>query len=71
MPVKAFRNVKASTKENIVFDALLERLKEQWEESNELVILLGNFMCNNAEIDAMLLKHDGIFIIDFKDYAVL
>lgn len=69
MPVKAFRNVKASTKENIVFDALLERLKEQWEESNELVILLGNFMCNNAEIDAMLLKHDGIFIIDFKDYA--
>lgn len=69
MPVKAYRNIKASTKENKIFDLFLNKLKEVWEESSELVILLGNFTYNNTELDAMLVKRDGIFIIDFKDYS--
>ncbi len=69
MPVKAFRNAKASTKENIIFDLFLDKLKERWEESNELIIVLSNFFYNNVEIDAMLIKRDAILIIDFKDYS--
>ncbi len=70
MPVKAFINSRfATTHENQIFDDLLKRLKERWEDSEEHIVLLGNFFYNNRDIDAMLLKRDGIIVIDFKDYG--
>lgn len=70
MPVKAFLNRKFNnTHENIIFDELINRLKSRWDNSNDLVVIIGNFYYNNKEIDAMLIKSDSIIIIDFKDYA--
>jgi len=70
MPVKAFLNSKFSnTHENIIFDELIKRLEERWSNSEELVILIGNFFYNNKDIDAMLIKKDSIILIDFKDYG--
>ncbi len=70
MQVKAFLNSRFSTThENQIFDELLKRLKERWNDSDESVILLGNFFYNNRDIDATLIKRDAIIVVDFKDYG--
>ena len=70
MPVRAFLNSRfATTQENQIFDELLKRLNERWKNSDEHILLLGNFFYNNRDIDAMLIKRDGIIVIDFKDYS--
>ncbi|MBD2298387.1 nuclease-related domain-containing protein [Nostoc sp. FACHB-190] len=58
-----------TTHENRIFDALLKELKQNWADSEELLILLGNFYCNGSEIDAAILKRKSITVIDFKDYG--
>ena len=69
MPVSAYRTQPfQTTHENRAFDALYGELKRVWQESEELVVLLGNFYCQGSEIDAAVLKHDSISVIDFKDY---
>jgi len=57
MPIKVYRNTKFSTTpENKIFDELIENLKKQWENSSELILLLGNFYCKGTEIDALIVK---------------
>lgn len=69
MPVRAYRTQPfQTTHENRAFDALYGELKRVWQESEELVVLLGNFYCQGSEIDAAVLKRDSISVIDFKDY---
>ncbi|AUS98968.1 hypothetical protein CLI64_00315 [Nostoc sp. CENA543] len=58
-----------TTHENRIFDALLKELEQNWADSEELLILLGNFYCNGSEIDATILKRKSITVIDFKDYG--
>ncbi len=58
-----------TTHENRIFDALLGKLEEIWGNSEDMVILLGNFHCQGSEIDAAILKKDSITVIDFKDYG--
>lgn len=58
-----------TTHENRIFDALLGRLEEVWGNSEDIVLLLGNFHCQGSEIDAAILKKDSITVIDFKDYG--
>ena len=58
-----------TTHENRIFDALLGKLEEVWGNSEDIVLLLGNFHCQGSEIDAAILKKDSITVIDFKDYG--
>lgn len=70
MPVKAFLNSRfVTTQENQIFDELFNRLSEELNNSDELILLLGNFFYNSRDIDAMLIKRDAIIVIDFKDYS--
>lgn len=70
MPVKIFRNEKfESSHENIIFDEMINRLENQWANSNDLVIMLGNFNTNGTQIDAVIIKKDSISVIDFKNYG--
>lgn len=70
MPFKAFLNKKFdTTHENVFFDELIEKFSKEWNKSNNLVVLLGNFYFNNRDIDAMVIKNDAIIVIDFKDYG--
>lgn len=72
MAVQAYRSQPyTTTHENRIFDALLVKLEEVWGNSEDLVLLLGNFYCQGSEIDAAVLKKDSITVIDFKDYGGL
>ena len=70
MPVTAYRaRPFRTTHENRVFDGLLSRLVQVWGNSDEYIVLLGNFYCNNSEIDAAVIKRDSVSVIDFKNYG--
>ena len=72
MVIQAYRTQPyATTHENRIFDALLNRLEEVWGSLEEIVLLLGNFQCQGYEIDAAVLKKHSITVIDFKDYGGL
>ncbi|BAZ51954.1 hypothetical protein NIES4103_46130 [Nostoc sp. NIES-4103] len=69
MVVRAYRTRPfETTHENRIFDALLHKLEQVWGDSEELIILLGNFYCYGSDIDAAILKRNSITVIDFKDY---
>lgn len=70
MAFKAYLNSKfQTTHENQIFDELIKRLHAKYKDTPESVALLGNFFYNNRDIDAMIIKPDGVIIIDFKDYG--
>ena len=70
MPVRAYRTRPyETTHENRAFDSLLSALEESWGEEEELIVLLGNLYCQGSEIDAAIIKHRSITVIDFKDYG--
>jgi hypothetical protein len=70
MPVKIFRNEKfETTHENIIFDEMIRQLESQWANSNDLIIMMGNFYTNGTQIDAVIIKKDSISVIDFKNYG--
>ena len=37
--------------------------------SREDVRVIGNVACNGCQMDALVLRHSSIIIIDFKDYG--
>ncbi len=70
MTVQVYRTQPyATTHENRLFDALRKELARAWGDSEDLIILLGNFYCHGSEIDAAILKKNSIIIIEFKDYG--
>jgi hypothetical protein len=70
MTVQAFRTQAfETTHENRAFDSLLSELHRVWGDTDENITLMGNFFCRGSEIDAAVLKRDGITVIDFKDYG--
>jgi len=50
---------------------MFERLQIKLETcfSGEKGVLIGNVFCNGGELDALLLKKDGIVVIEMKDYS--
>ena len=70
MTIRAYRTQPfETTHENRVFDTLLKELQRAWGNSEEIVLLLGNFHCVGSEIDAAVVKRDSITVIDFKNYG--
>lgn len=57
------------THENKFFNILYDRLKSNWESKPDQLHLLGNFLVNGQEIDALIIKNNAIIVIDFKDYG--
>ncbi len=70
MPIKAYRSGPFRyTHENRAFDKLYRELESVWGQSDELVVLLGNFYCGGRELDAAVLRCNSITLIDFKNYG--
>ena len=70
MTVQVYRTQPyTTTHENYIFDSLRKELARAWGDSEDLIILLGNFYCHGSEIDAAILKKNSIIIIEFKDYG--
>ncbi|WP_293353350.1 MULTISPECIES: NERD domain-containing protein [unclassified Microcoleus] len=70
MTVQVYRTQSyKTTHENRLFDDLGNELERVWGDSDDLIILLGNFYCQGSEIDAAILKKNSITVIDFKDYG--
>ncbi|MEG4011750.1 MULTISPECIES: NERD domain-containing protein [unclassified Microcoleus] len=70
MTVQVYRtHAYGTTHENRIFDALANELKRVWADSDDLIILLGNFYCDGSEIDAAVMKRNSITVIEFKDYG--
>ena len=70
MTVSAYIGEKfTTTHENQAFNELYRRLLTEWQESDEEIVLLGNFFCEGNELDCAVLKKDSITVIDFKNYG--
>jgi len=44
-------------------------LEKHWGQSDDLILLLGNFVAGGAEIDLAVVKKDSLTIIDLKNYG--
>lgn len=44
-------------------------IKNVYQQSDKFYTLIGNIRCNGHQIDALLLAHDKLIVIDFKDYG--
>lgn len=70
MPFKSFISEKfETTHENEFFEQLEHLLGNEYNESQELVLLLGNVMCNGSSIDAIVLKNGCFAILECKNYG--
>ena len=70
MPLKVYIGEKFSyNHETKIFDSLIKKLKEEYDKSDELIILIGNYYYNNQEIDATIIKKNTVIVIDFKKYG--
>jgi hypothetical protein len=51
------------------FETLSEILKQKFDRYEESHFLIGNPSFDNRDIDAVFIKHDGITVIEFKNYG--
>jgi DEAD/DEAH box helicase domain-containing protein len=58
-----------TTAEREIFDKVVEELHKEFDNKQELGVLIGNFSCEGKDIDAIFIKPDAIIIIDFKNYG--
>lgn len=70
MGFKAFRGSSFNhSHENQAFNALYDMLSAEWEERDEQLYLFGNFFVAGKEFDALIVKHNAIIVIDFKNFG--
>lgn len=70
MPVKIIisRNFD-HTHERVLFDEFCKKLYRQFHEGDDLYICIGNLHVEGRELDALLIKKDGITVFEFKNYG--
>ncbi|MHA2784296.1 AAA family ATPase [Vibrio harveyi] len=57
------------THENKVFNRLYDLLYQAWGNRDESLHLIGNVYVAGRPVDALVVKHNAIVVIDFKDYG--
>ncbi len=57
------------THEREDFRALCEQLKKYGEYTKGLCVLIANYNVSGCELDAILIKRDGVVGIELKDYG--
>lgn len=58
------------THEREEFRNLCVQLKNRYySSSDEMCILIGNYNIGDVELDALIIKDDGIVLVEFKDYG--
>lgn len=70
MAVRCVRSSKFDTiHENRFWNKLKSVLDEEFSNSQEDLLLVGNIIIDGKQIDALCIKNDAIVVIDFKDYS--
>lgn len=70
MALKAFRGRPFEhTHENRAFNDLFDALQQHCITTEQDWYLLGNFYVGSRELDAMVIKHNALIIIDFKEFS--
>jgi len=68
--LKAFRGRPFEhTHENRAFNDLFDALQQHCITTEQDWYLLGNFYVGSRELDAMVIKHNALIIIDFKEFS--
>ncbi|MEL4483383.1 AAA family ATPase [Shewanella algae] len=57
------------THENKVFNRLYDLLYQAWGDRDDSLHLIGNVYVAGRPVDALVIKHNAIVVIDFKDYG--
>lgn len=57
------------TYENVLFDEIHRELGALWEGKDNPAFIIGNFNCQEKEIDAVFIKNNAIVILEFKNYG--
>lgn len=58
-----------NTAEREQFRVLCNKLKNKYENSEKLCLLIANYNIYDSELDAIFIKNDAICIIEFKNYG--
>lgn len=70
MPIIEYRAQEfETTHERQFIDEFVARLNQEYPNEDETVILLENYICSSNQIDATVLKKDGIIVLEFKNYG--
>ena len=70
MPVFVYKAQEfETTHERQVIDEIISMLKKEYDEIGEIIILLENYICGSNQIDATIIKKDGIIVLEFKNYG--
>lgn len=58
------------THEREQFRKLCVLLKERYYSSpDEMCIFIGNFNIGDVELDGIIIKNEGVAVVEFKDYG--
>jgi superfamily I DNA/RNA helicase len=70
MPFKAFLPAAFShTHENVMFDALVQTLTNEFHSHPQPHYLIGNMLFENEDFDAILIKPNAICVVEMKNYG--
>lgn len=58
-----------STAEREQFRLLCKKMKSKYFKSEHLYLLIANYNIYDSELDAIVIKHDAILAIEFKNYG--
>ena len=69
MPIRSYLIQQfENTHENQFFRAVTRKLRNTYQDSAGLHILIGNLSCNGHQIDCLYISNGKIIVIDFKNY---
>lgn len=58
-----------TTPEREQFRLLCKKMKSQYSKSEYFYLLVGNYNIFDSELDAIIVKHDAIIAVEFKNYG--
>lgn len=58
-----------NTAEREQFRLLCKKMKSKFAKSDNFYLMIGNYNIHDSELDAIVIKHDGIIAVEFKNYG--
>lgn len=58
-----------TTAEREQFRLLCKKMRSKYSKSEDFYLLIGNYNIFDSELDAIVIKHDSIIAIEFKNYG--
>ena len=58
-----------NTAEREQFRLLCKKMKSKFAKSDSFYLMIGNYNIFDCELDAIVIKHDAIIAVEFKNYG--